>query len=309
MFDFSKNTVYFRDKFMPFNEATISIANTGFMYGLGVFTGIRAHYNAEEDQVYLFRPETHYQRFYKASQMCQFNQFTDNYTYERFRDAVVELIRINTIKEDAYVRITQFVDEQSIGVKFTDYKDAISMFLYPLGDYVPTGGMKCKVVSWQRVKDNAIPSRGKIVGAYVNTAFAKTEAIMEGYDEAIVLDDAGHAVEGSAENLFIVRDNVIITPPTNSDILEGITRDTVMKLATNAGYKVVERSIDRTELYFADEVFLTGTGARVSPVTQIDHVQVNGGTVGPIAQRLQILYSELVIGKHSQYEHWLVPVY
>lgn len=309
MFDFSKNIVYFRDAFVPFNEATISIANTGFMYGLGVFTGIRAHYNSEEDQVYLFRPETHFKRFYKACQMCQFNQFTTQYTFERFRDAVIELIKVNNIKEDAYVRITQFVDEQAIGVKFTDYKDAISMFLYPLGDYVPTGGMKCKVVSWQRVKDNAIPSRGKIVGAYVNTAFAKTEALMHGYDEAIVLDEAGHAVEGSAENLFIVRDNTIITPPTNSDILEGITRTTVITLAQDAGYQVIERSIDRTELYFADEVFLTGTGARVSPVTQIDHVQINGGKIGSIAQQLQILYSELVIGKQAKYANWLVPVY
>jgi branched-chain amino acid aminotransferase len=169
--------------------------------------------------------------------------------------------------------------------------------------------MKCCVSSWRRVNDSAVPARAKIVGAYVNTAFAKSEAVRNGYDEAIVLDDAGHAVEGSAENLFIVRDGKIITPPVTDNILEGITRKTVMTIAADLGYEVAERSIDRTELYFADEVFLTGTGAKVSSVTEIDGYKIGGGQVGGISQRIQERYFDAVKGAIEKYKGWLTAVY
>ncbi|MBI2415685.1 MAG: branched-chain amino acid transaminase [Candidatus Kerfeldbacteria bacterium] len=309
MFQYNQLKVYFRDQFVDFSQANISIANTGFLYGLGAFTGIRAHYNTKHKQLYLFRPHDHFQRLYQACKLCYFDSFTTNFTAEKFITVLLELLGCNNIKEDAYVRVTTFVDEQSIGVQFNGYKDALAMFLYPLGDYVATTGMKCTVSSWRRVDDNAMPSRAKIVGAYVNTAFSKTEALLSGFDEAIVLDQTGNVVEGSAENIFIVRDGTIITPPVTDNILEGVTRRSVITIARDQGWQVIERSIDRSELYFADEIFLTGTACRVAPVVQVDHYPISDGTIGPIVQQLQTLYSAIVKGDQPDYNNWLVPVY
>lgn len=309
MFDFKQCQVYFRDQFVPYTEAHINIGNAGFLYGLGAFTGIRAHYNADEQQLYLFRPQDHYVRFRHACQLCLFNHFLKDYSAERFVEVLVELLKRNQIKQDAYLRVSNFVDEEKIGVQWNEYRDNLAIFAYPLGDYIPTSGMKCKVSSWQRVDDNAIPARAKIHGAYVNTAFAKTEALAAGFDEALVMDHNGHIVEGSAENVFIVRDGNLITPPVTDNILEGVTRRTVLQLAHDQGIPTIERSIDRTELTYADEVFLTGTGARVSPVTQIDQYMIAEGKVGPISTQIQRLYSDVVYGKIPQYRSWVVPVY
>lgn len=309
MFDFKTLDVYFKNQFVPYTEAHIGIANTAFLYGLGVFTGMRAHWNEIESQLYIFRLEDHYKRFLMSCRMCMFEEFERDYTVEKFREALLALLQRNSIQQDVYIRVSQFVDEESIGPKFGHYKSSLAIFLYPLGDYVPTNGMRCCVSSWRRVNDSALPARAKIVGAYVNTAFAKSEAARNGYDEAIVLDDEGHAVEGSAENLFIVRDGVIITPPVTDNILEGITRKTVMTLACDLGYAVVERSIDRTELYFADEVFLSGTGAKVSPVTEIDGYAIGGGKIGAISACIQESYFNAVKGRQEKYKSWVLGVY
>ncbi len=309
MFDHTKMKVYFRDKFVDFKDANISVGNTGFLYGLGIFSGMRAHYNKEEGQLYLFDPKDHYKRLLSAAKMCSFNDFMANYSYEKFEGLLKDLLKNNDIKEDAYIRFTIFVDEEKIGPKFGEYKDSVIAFLYPLGDYVPTGGMKCKVSSWTRVSDNALSPRAKFHGAYVNTALAKTEALAAGFDEVIVLDREGHVIEGSAENIFIIRDGVLITPPVSDDILEGITRRTVLQIAKDEGIEVCERSIDRTELYFADEIFLSGTGAKVSPVTQVDHVKIGDGSIGPIGSKIQDIYFKLVKGEIKKYKHLLLPVY
>jgi branched-chain amino acid aminotransferase len=309
MFNHTELKVYFRDKFVDFKDANISVANTGFLYGLGVFTGMRAHFNPEENQLYIFRPEEHFKRFYNSCKLCRFEDFTKNYNYEKFLEIIKELLIVNNIKEDTYIRVSQFVDEVKIGPKFGQYKDSLVIFLYPLGDYVPTGGMRCKVSSWTRIEDNAIPARAKIHGAYVNTAFAKTEAIDAGFDEALVMDKNGHVVEGSAENLFIVRDGVIYTPPVSANILEGITRKSIIEIAKNLGYEVVERDIDRTELYFADEIFLSGTGAKVSPVIQVDSYTIADGKVGAVSSRIQKIYFDLVKGLDKKYIDWLEKVY
>ena len=184
------------------------------------------------------------------------------------------------------------------------------IFSLPFGDYIDTTkGTRVGTVSWRRTADVAIPARGKIVGAYVNSAFAKTEANLNGYDEAIVLTLDGHASEGSAENLFIVRDGVLITPPVTDEILEGITRTGLIEIAREFGIRVVERSVDRTELYVADEVFLCGTGAQVSPVIEVDRRPVGDGTVGPITARIKDHYFDIVRGRVPAYAHWLTPVY
>lgn len=308
MFNHEELKVFFRDKFVDFPEATISIANTGFLYGLGVFTGIRAHYNEEQQKLYLFRLADHYSRFHTACKIMRYRNFLENYNYKRFEEVLVELLRVNKIKEDVYLRVTNFSDENKITPKFVGYKDSFSAFLYPIGEYVPTTGMRCAVSSWTRVDDNCIPARTKVNGIYVNTGLAKTEALLGGYDEAIVLDRNGHVVEGSAENIFLVIDGKLVTPSVTDNILEGITRKTVIEIAGDLGLQIVERSVDRTELYKAQEVFLTGTAAKVSPVVEIDGVVVGDGTVGAVSKKLQDTYFAAVRGELPQYRSWLVEV-
>ncbi len=308
MFDHEKLKVYFRGEIVDFNKATISVSNTGFLYGLGVFTGIRAHFNEKRSKLYIFRPYDHYERFRNACKLCQYKGFLENYDAEKFVQILVGLLTVNEIKQDAYIRVTNFTDENRISPKFVGYKDSLSAFLYPLGDYVPTTGMKCKVSSWTRIDDNMIPARLKMNGAYNNTAFAKTEALQGGFDEAIFLNRDGHVVEGSAENIFLVIGGKLVTPPVTDHILEGITRRSVIEIAQDEGIEVVERPIGRTELYRADEIFLTGTGAKVSPVTQVDNIPVGNGDVGQISKKLQEIYFQAVRGELEKYRPWLVEV-
>lgn len=309
MFDHETLQVYFRGEFVPFEKAVISVANSGFLYGLGVFTGIRAHFNAECGRLFIFRPDLHFERFHFGCRLFRYSGFTDQYDYPRFLTVLRELIQRNNIREDVYIRVSNFTDENRITPKFVGYRDSLSAFLYPLGDYVPVNGMRCCVSSWQRVQDNALPARAKTHGGYVNTAFAKTEALLAGFDEALFLDSAGHVVEGSAENLFVVEKGTIVTPPKSDNILEGITRATVLEIADDLGIPVVERSISRSELYRADEVFLTGTGAKVSPVTEIDRYQIGNGGVGPISKRIQEFYFQVVRGELPEYSNWLVDAF
>ncbi len=312
MFNHEELRVFCRGKFIPFSEATLSIANTGFLYGLGVFTGIRAHYSKEQDKLFIFRPDAHFERFHFSCKLFRYSGFTDHYDYPKFLGMLKELIRVNKIKEDTYIRVSNFTDENRITPKFVGYIGIRSQFflsLYPLGDYVPTGGMKCMVSSWVRMENNAIPASAKPHGGYVNTAFAKTEALLNGFDEALFLDSKGHVIEGSAENLFVVNGGKLITPPASDNILEGITRDSIMSVARDMGIEVVERSISRTELYRAEEVFLTGTGAKVSPVVEIDRYQIGNGEVGPVSKKLQEFYFRLVKGEVPQYRSWVVDPY
>ena len=309
MFNHEELKVFCRGKFVDFKDATLSIANTAFLYGLAVFTGMRAHYNEEEQKLFLFRPQEHFERLQNACKLCHYKNFLRDYTYESFLGMLRELVQMNKVREDLYIRVTNFTDQNTITPKFFYYEDALCAFLYPLGNYVPTSGMRCMVSSWTRIEDNAIPARAKFNGAYINTAFAKTEALMRGFDEAIMLDARGHVVEGSAENLFLVSKGTLITPPVNDNILEGITRATIIDLARSESIPVVERSIDRTELYRADEVFLTGTGAQVSPVVEIDGYTVGKSKgVGPISKQLQELYFATVRGRVSKFRHWLEEV-
>jgi len=309
MFDHENLKVFFEGKIVPFEDAKISISNTAFLYGLGVFTGMRAHYNKETDFLYLFRPKEHYERFRFACKLLRYEQFLKNYDYQKFLNVILSLLKENKIKHDVYIRVTNYSDENKISPNLLKYKDNLCAFLYPLGDYVPTDGMKCKVSSWTRAKDNMVPARAKIVGLYVNTALAKSEALMDDYDEALFLDDYGNVVEGSAENLFIVTGGKLITPPVNDSILEGITRASVIQLAESIGLEVQERSIARSELYKADEVFLTGTGAKVSPVVEIDQYLVSDGKVGEVAAKLQSMYFSIIRGEDEKFSNWLVNVY
>jgi branched-chain amino acid aminotransferase len=222
----------------------------------------------------------------------------------------IDLVRRNNLRENCYIRPFAYKANEIIGVRLNDLDDAFLIYTVPMGDYVATTGLRCGVSSWRRVDDNMIPARAKISGAYVNSAFAKSEALMNGFDEAIMLTSEGHVSEGSAENIFMLVDGSLITPPASENILLGITRDTIMQLARRELDRVVrERQIDRTELYVADEIFLTGTGAQIAPVIEVDHRPVGTGKVGTLTETLQQAYHDVVRGKRSEYSEWLTPVY
>ncbi|HMO17542.1 MAG TPA: branched-chain amino acid transaminase [Oligoflexia bacterium] len=310
MFDHKKCQVFFRGEFVSYDKATVSIANTGFLYGLSVFTGMRAFRNPVKNSLYLFRISDHYERLRFSCRLMRFENFFRDYSLARFVEILSELLVLNEIKEDAYIRVTNFADETKIGPSLKGTSDSLSIYLYPLGDYVATTGLRCCVSSWNRLKDNTIPARAKISGSYVNTALAKTEALYDGYDEAIFLSDDSKVVEGSAENIFLVREGNIITPPVNDNILEGITRKSVLEIAKDRGINCTERSISRSELYAADEIFLSGTGAKIAPVIEIDNIPVGTGTVGPIARLIQDSYLSAARGQLDDYRHWVheVPI-
>ena len=298
--------VYFEGKIVPEEEAKISIKTNSFHYGTAIFEGIRAYYDKETDKMYALFFKEHYERLFKNMKVL--NMEIDE-SIEELVEITKELIRKNNIKSDIYIRPIVYYSDTAIGPKLIGYNAKIAIYLYPLGDYIDIEkGTKAIVSSWTRLYDNMIPPRLKVAGAYVNSAFAKTEAILAGADEAIVLNKNGYVSEGSAENIFIVRDGKLITPPVSDDILEGITRWAVMVIAKDLGYEVIERSITRTELYVADEVFFCGTGAQISPVVEIDKRKIGDGKPGKITKEIQKVYFDAVRGKIEKYKHWVEEI-
>ncbi len=303
---------YFGGKFVALREANINIMTHAFQYGTGVFEGIRGYYNAEEKQMYIFRMKEHYERLHNS---CKLIRLELNKTVDELCDLTVELMKKNNPNTDMYIRPNVYKAGIVVGPSLLNKNGGnptgLSICAMPMGDYVDISkGLHVCVSSWVRVEDNALPARGKIQGSYVNAALSKTDALLTGFDDAIVLSDDGHVSEGSAMNLFIVRDGKLITSGITSNILEGITRATIIELAKNElGIETVERQIDRTELYVADEAFFCGTGAQVSPITRIDHREVGTGKVGVISKKLQDLYFKVVKGQHSKYLHWCKAVF
>jgi branched-chain amino acid aminotransferase len=298
---------FFKGQIVPIEDAKISIMTHGFNYGTGCFEGIRAYWNSIEEQLYIFKLLEHYERFLRSSHILLMNL---PFTAQRLAEITVELVRLEGYREDTYIRPIAYKADQGIGVKLHGLSDQVSIFATPFGHYIDTETAHAGVSSWRRVDDNCVPARAKITGAYINSALAKTEAVLNGYDEAIVLTQDGHVSEGSAENIFIVRDGVLITPPITDNILEGITRKVMLELAREElGLQVMERSIDRTELYVADEALLCGTGVQVVAITQVDHRPVGTGALGPIVKALRDLYFGVVCGKVRKYRHWCTPVY
>ncbi len=301
-------TCYFRGGFVPLGEANVSIMTHAFMYGTAVFEGVRAYWNEEHEQLYVLKAREHIERIRNSSKVMFMDEGlppTDEWV-----GLIVELCRRNGFRQDAYIRPSVYKSTEAIGVRLHALAHDFYIVATPFGAYIDTDkGIRCMTSSWRRTADIAIPARGKIVGAYVNSAFAKTEAMLDGYDEAIVLSWDGHVSEGSAENLFMVRDGLLVTPPVTDEILEGITRAGVMQIAKDLGITVVERAIDRTELYVAEEVFLCGTGAQISPVIEIDHRKVGSGAPGIMGLEIQQTYFDAVRGNLPQYRHWVTPVY
>ena len=298
---------FFRGEFVPLREANVNVMTHGFNYGTAVFEGIRAYWNADEEQLFGLELVPHYERIHRSARLLMMEV---RQSPEELAEITVELLRRDGLREDVYLRPIVYKSSESIGVRLHNLDSDITIFGVPFGQYIDTeGGIRAQVSSWRRTDDNAIPARGKITGAYVNGAFAKSEAQMNGFDEAIVLTADGHVSEGSAENFFMVRDGVLITPPTTDNILEGITRRRMIEMAGDFGIGVVQRSIDRTELYAADELFLCGTGAQVSAVIEVDRRTVGTGRPGPITRRLSTTYFDAVRGRVDAYRGWLTPVF
>jgi len=299
---------FFQGEIVPFEQAKVGVMTHAFNYGTGCFEGIRAYWNDEQEQLYILKMREHYQRFMSNWRLLCISL---DYTIEDLERWTVELLRQEGYQQDTYIRPLAYKGSQVIGVRLHDLEDQLTIFAVPFGRYIEKeeGASVC-VSSWRRVSDTAMPARGKITGAYVNSAFAKTEAILNGFDEAIVLNEDGHVSEGSAENLFIVRDGVLITPPVSANILEGITRAVVIQLARDElGLETIERLIDRTELYVADEAFFCGTGVQVAAITSVDHRPVGTGGLGPVVRQLRDVYFAAVRGDIPRYRSWLTPVY
>ncbi len=298
---------FFEGKIIPFGEAKVSIATHGLNYGTAAFGGLRAYWNVEQEKLFLFRPLDHYRRFLNSSKiLCM--DFP--HTPESLTQITIDLIKADGWQRDIYIRPLAYKADSGIGVRLHDLRDEISIFALPFGAYGKNeDNAHVTISSWRRVDDNIIPARGKISGAYANSALIKTDAIRAGFDEALVLDQTGHISEGTAMNVFLVRDGVLVTPPVWDNILEGITRRSIIELARNElGLEVVERSIDRTEAFVCDEMFMTGTAAQVTVVTRVDHRQVGDGKMGPITAKIRALFSEVVRGRNPKYRHWNMAV-
>ena len=298
---------YHDEQFVRLADAKVSIATHALNYGTGVFEGIRAYWDAEHEQLNVFRLRDHFARLERS---CRLMRTPLPASPDGLAALTVELLRRNEFRQDVYVRPLAYKAARSIKVALDGLRPAFSMFVFPLGAYLPTNGLSATVVSWRRISDNAIPARGKITGAYINTALATDEAHDKNADEAIFLTESGHVSEGGSSNLFIVRDGELATPPKSADILEGITRDSVMRIALDRfGLRTVEREIDRTELYLADEVFFCGTGAQVAPCVSIDRRPVGDGRIGPITRRLADAYFAIARGADTAYPEWRTAVY
>jgi branched-chain amino acid aminotransferase len=280
----------------------------GFNYGTGCFEGIRAYWNADAEQLYVFRLREHYERFHRS---CRILRIRLSHTVDELAEITLELLRKEGYRQDAYLRPLAYKADKIIGVRLHDLADEFALFAVPFGRYIENEeGVHVCISAWRRVDDNAVPARAKITGAYINSAFAKTDAVMGGYDEALVLTQSGDISEGSAENFFMVRDGCLITPPVTSNILEGITRDTVIELAREEmGLKTVQRPIDRSEIYICDEAFLCGTGVQVAAITRVEHRPIGQGVLGPVVTRLREVYFDAVKGRNPTYSHWCTPVY
>ena len=300
--------VFFDGEFKPYQDVHLGLMTHALHYGTGCFEGIRAYWNPNQEQLFAVLMTPHFARLRQSAKILQIEL---PYTDEEMIDATVEILRRNGYREDVYVRPLAFKSAEEIGVRLHNLKESFAIYTAPFGAYVDVDkGIRCMVSSWRRIDDNAAPARAKVTGIYINSALAKTEANQNGFDEAIVLTQDGHVSEGSAENLFIIRDGVLITPSASDNILEGVTRKVIMELAgDDLGLKVVERSIDRSELYVADEVFLCGTGAQVSPVLEIDRRAVGDGEMGPITRALQKLYFDICYGRVEERLDWLTPIY
>ena len=297
---------YFEGQFVPMREAKVSVMTHAFMYGTATFEGIRAYWNEDQQRLFGLKVREHVERI---RQSCRILLMDDIPPVDELIALIVETVRRNGFRSDVYIRPSFYKSTRAIGVRLHELSHELYVVAVPFGNYIDTEhGVRVMTSSWRRNPDDALPARGKIVGGYVNMAFQKSEAELNGFDEAVVLTLDGHVNEASAANLFMVRDGVVFTPPVTDDLLEGVTRKALFEIMRNEGIPFEVRSIDRSELYIADEVLLCGTGVQVSPVIEVDHRNVGSGQIGPISSLLRERYFDAVRGRLPEYSHWLTPI-
>lgn len=299
---------YFEGNYVPIEKATISIMTHAFNYGTGLFEGIRGYYCPDEKNILIFRLKEHVDRLVRNFNILCMEVPEDR---DKIAEICIEVVRRSGFKEGVYIRPLCYKSELSLGPKVKDVESSFCCYVIKLGDYCDTAsGLDVAVSSWRRLSDNAIPSRAKCTGSYINSALASSEARQAGFDEAIFLREDGTVAEGSAMNIFMILNGKLITPPPTADLLVGITRNTVMQLAAEKfGMDVVERPISRTELYVCDELFFCGTGAQIAPVRSVDRRVLGDGKPGPLSKKLQDFYFSVVQGKEPKYRHWCTPVF
>jgi branched-chain amino acid aminotransferase len=300
--------VYFDGEVVRYHDVQLGPMTHALHYGTGCFEGIRAYWNAAQEQLYIVQAEAHFERLRRSASILRLSVPHDT---AELVALTVDVLRRNGARTDTYIRPLVFISDEVIGVRLHGLQQSFLLYTAPMGEYISLdAGIHCMTSSWRRVPDAAIPARAKVTGSYVNSALAKSEAMENGYEEAIMLAMDGHVSEGSAENLFMLKDGAFVTPPVTDDILEGITRRALIGLIrAHLDVDVIERSIDRTELYTCDELFLCGTGAQVSAVISVDRRPVGTGEVGRLSRRLQELYFAAVRGEDPRYQDWLTPVY
>jgi branched-chain amino acid aminotransferase len=297
---------YFEGDWVPMRDAKVSIMTHAFMYGTATFEGIRGYWNEEQGQLYGLFLREHMERIRSSAKILLMDDLP---SVDELVSIAVETVKRNGFREDVYIRPSFYKSTRAIGVRLHHLEHELYVIATPFGNYIDIEkGVRIMTSSWRRNADEALPARGKIVGGYVNMAFQKSEAELNGFDEALVLTPDGHASEASAANLFVVRDGVLLTPPVSDDILEGVTRKAIVQLATDAGIPVEVRSIDRSELYVCDEVFLCGTGVQISPVVEVDHRQVGTGSIGPVSRLVSERYFAAVRGNLPEYADWLTKL-
>ncbi len=291
---------YFDGNIVPLSEANVSVASSAVLYGLSVYTVFPVCKNG--DVLYGFRLREHATRLTNSARIIGIDA---KVTEEDLYHAAQEVITANGVNENVFVRVTIHVTDLIPGVRSRGLNTKLSIFVYEAAHILPKDGARLKTSVWRRVPDFSIPSRAKVNGAYVNSVLARQDALDSGYDDCVFLDVAGHVCELSAANIFLVRDGVLHTPGQANDILEGISRATILTLAQDVGIQTVERSIDLTELYVADEVFACGTSASLTPIIEIDGRIVGEGKIGGTTKQLQELYVEVLHGKKVQYKDFL----
>lgn len=306
--DTPNRTVFINGEFVPEKEALIPVTTHGLHYGTGVFEGIRAYYNEEEKALFIFRAKDHFARMKQSAKIM----FLDiPFSVDELVELAAELLKKNFQDFDLYIRPLAFKSDAAVGnFNLTTLETSFLMYTVGMGRYLDSEkGIRVCVSSWKKNSDNALPSRGKITGGYASASLAKTEAVQNGFDDALQMDERGHIVEGSTANLFMVKNNVVYTPPTSDDILVGITRDTVIKLCQEQlRVKVIEKSLDRSEVYSGDEVFEAGTAVEITPIVEIDHRTIGSGMIGPVEKQLKELFRRLVHGDLPEYKHFLTKV-
>lgn len=298
---------YFQKRIVPLEEARVPVMTHAFLYGTAVFEGVRGNWSDERQETLIFRPREHFERLKMSAHIMHIGL---PQTAQELTDICSQVVATCGFREDVYIRPIAYKSGEVIGPKLDGVEDDFMLFAIPFGNYLDLdAGIRCQTSTWRRVPDTSIPARAKVNGLYVNSALAKTEAIENGFDEAIMLNDDGHVSEGSGENIAIVRHGRLIMPERSDNVLEGITIDSVCQLAREElGMEIIERTIDRSELYVADEVFLTGTAAHISAVVEVDRRAVGSGAVGPITKQLQTLFFDIIRGRNKKYADWVTAV-